>query len=200
LLIFIPGGGQYGNGASDLPLLLNDGVAKLINNKSFPAAFSVDGQVFSFIVLTPQLKSLPSVADIQAFLVYAKSKYRVDASRIYVGGLSVGGQVSGDLAAAHPDEIAAILPISGESQEQASATAIANNKIPVWDFHNSGDPTVNIAVSDKFIAWINAANPAIPPKRTVFQSNQHDAWTKALDPTYKEFGMNVYEWLLQYSK
>jgi len=200
LLVFVPGGGQYGNGASDLPLLLNDGVAKLINNKAFPAAFSVDGKVYSFIVLTPQLKSLPSVEDITAFIQYAKSNFRVDASRIYVGGLSVGGQVSGDIAAAHPDQIAAILPISGESLLQTSATAIANNKIPVWDFHNSGDPTVNISISDNFIAWINAAHPAIPPKRTVFQSNQHDAWTKALDPTYKEFGMNVYEWLLQYAK
>jgi hypothetical protein len=108
--------------------------------------------------------------------------------------------LSADVAAAHPDQVAAILPISGESQLQASATAIANNKTPVWDFHNSGDPIVNISISDNFIAWINAAHPAIPPKRTVFQSNQHDAWTKALDPSYKEFGMNVYEWLLQYAK
>jgi len=200
LLIFVPGGGQYGNGASDLPLLLNDGVAKLINNKTFPAAFTVDGQTYSYIVLTPQMKTLPAPDDIEAFIQYAKSNFRVDVSRIYVGGLSVGGQVSGDLAAAHPDQVAAILPISGESQIQASATAIGHNGIPVWDFHNTGDPTVNISVSDNFIAWINAANPTIPPKRTVFQANIHDAWTKALDPSYKENGMNVYEWMLQYSK
>jgi poly(3-hydroxybutyrate) depolymerase len=150
--------------------------------------------------LTKPAGSLGRLEDIAAFIQYAKSKFRVDASRVYVGGLSVGGQVSADVAAAHPDQVAAILPISGESQLQASATAIANNKTPVWDFHNSGDPIVNISISDNFIAWINAAHPAIPPKRTVFQSNQHDAWTKALDPSYKEFGMNVYEWLLQYAK
>jgi len=200
LLIFIPGGGQYGNGASDLPLLLNDGVAKLINNKTFPAAFTVGGQTYSFIVLTPQLKALPVVEDIETFIQYAKSNFRVDITHVYLGGLSVGGQLSTDVAAAHPDQVAAILPISGESQIQASAIAIANNKIPVWDFHNSGDPTINITVSDNFIDWINTCNPAIPAKRTVFQSNLHDAWTKALDPSYKENGMNVYEWMLQYSK
>ncbi|MBS1567069.1 MAG: hypothetical protein JST39_21990, partial [Bacteroidetes bacterium] len=59
---------------------------------------------------------------------------------------------------------------------------------------------VNISVSDNFIAWINAANPKVAPKRTIFTSNLHDAWTKAQDPNYKENGMNVYEWMLQYAK
>ena len=200
LLIFIPGGGQIGNGASDLPLLLADGVAKLINNKTFPPSFTVDGQSYSFIVLTPQLKAFPSVDDLETFIQYAKTNFRVNEARVYFGGLSIGGQLSGDVAAAHPDQVAAILPISGESLLQASATAIAHNGTPVWDFHNSGDPTVNISVSDNFIAWINAANPVVAPKRTIFQSSLHDAWTKALDPSYKENGVNVYEWLLQYSK
>jgi len=200
LIVSIPGGGQLGNGASDLPLLLNDGIAKLINNQSFPPAFTVNGQTFSFIVLSPQLKTLPGSEEIEAFIQYAKSNFRVDESRIYVTGLSIGGQLSADVAAAHPDQISAIAPISGESQVQANCTLLAQNKMPVWDFHNNGDPTVNISVSNNFIAWINAASPAIPPKQTVFQSSLHDAWTKALDPSYKENGMNVYEWMLQYSK
>ena len=200
LIIFMPGGGQLGNGASDLPLLLNDGMAKLINNKQFPAAFSVNGQTYSFIVLTPQPKIYPTTDEIEAFIQYALAHYRVDASRVYLSGLSIGGQLSGDVAAVHPEQIAAILPISGESQQQATCTLLAQNKMPIWDFHNNGDPTVNISESDNFIAWINAAHPAVPPKRTVFQSNLHDAWTKALDPNYRENGMNVYEWLLTYAK
>jgi len=82
LLIFIPGGGQYGNGATDLPLLLNDGVAKLINNKTFPAAFTVSGQTYSFIVLTPQLKSFPVVEDIETLIQYAKRNFRVDITHV----------------------------------------------------------------------------------------------------------------------
>src|SRR5262245_28094486 len=60
LIISIPGGGQIGNGTSDLPLLLNDGLAKLIKDKRLPAAFSVNGNAYSFIVLTPQLTRYPS--------------------------------------------------------------------------------------------------------------------------------------------
>src|SRR6185503_15190753 len=31
LLVFLPGGGQIGNGSNDLPLLLNDGIAQLLD-------------------------------------------------------------------------------------------------------------------------------------------------------------------------
>ena len=196
----IPGGGQYGNGASDLPSLLNDGVAKYINLKTFPAAFVVDGQTYSFIVLTPQFKTYPSVADVETFVNYAKSKYRIDSTRVYMSGISIGGEVVGDVAATYPKQVAAIVPISGESQIQSNCTLLAQNKIPIWDFHNSGDPTINISESMNFIAWVNAANPAIPPKQTIFQSSEHDAWSTALSPTYNANGVNVYEWMLGYSK
>jgi hypothetical protein len=35
---------------------------------------------------------------------------------------------------------------------------------------------------------------------TLWPTGGHDAWTKATDPTYKENGLNMYEWLLQFSK
>lgn len=200
LIVFIPGGGQLGNGSTDLPLLLNDGMAKTINEKKFPFNFNLNGTNVSFIVLTPQLRKYPSNEDIKAFIDYALQNFRIDESRIYLSGLSIGGTVAADVAAAYPSLIAGIVPISGESQNQQSCQQLAVNHIPVWDFHNSGDPTVNISQSNTFIAWINSYHPAIAPRQTVFQSNEHDAWTKALDPGYKENNLNVYEWMLQYSK
>ena len=34
----------------------------------------------------------------------------------------------------------------------------------------------------------------------MFSSDSHNAWTKATDPTYKENGQNIYEWMLSYKK
>jgi len=200
LIVFIPGGGQLGNGSTDLPTLLNDGLAKLLNEKKFPPNFVINGNNTSFIVLTPQLRKYPSNEDIKAFIDYAFQNYRIDHSRVYLSGLSIGGTASADVAAAYPSVVTAIAPISGESQTQESCRQIALNHIPVWDFHNNNDPTVNISQSNTFIAWINSYNPTIAPKQTVFQSNLHDAWTKALDPAFKENNMNLYEWMLQYAK
>jgi predicted peptidase len=200
LLIFIPGGGQFGNGTTDLPALLNDGVAELIDEKKFPPAFTVNGSSYSFIVLTPQLTKYPSNEEIKIFIDYARQHFRIDSTRIYLSGLSLGGSVSADVAAAYPQQIAAVVPMSGESQSQQSCQQLAVNHIPVWDFHNSSDPTVNVSQSNNFIAWINSYNPSPAPKQTIFQANVHDSWTKALDPAYKENNMNIYEWMLQYSK
>jgi predicted peptidase len=200
LLISIPGGGQYGNGGSDLPKVLYDGVAQLIDAKKFPPNFTVNGENFSFIVLSPQLKDYPAPAEIGAFISYAEAHYRIDSSRIYVTGLSVGGEAAGDAAGSFPLEIAAIAPMSGESKSAQASAAIASNNIPVWDFHNSGDTVVNISESNNFIAMINSHSPAIPPKQTIFQSTKHDSWTQALNPSYKENNMNVYEWMLHYKK
>ena len=37
-------------------------------------------------------------------------------------------------------------------------------------------------------------------KLTLWPTGGHDAWTKATSPSYKENGMNMYEWMLQYHK
>jgi predicted peptidase len=200
LIIFIPGGGQLGNGGSDLPSLLSDGMAKLLNEQKFPANFIVNGSNTSFIVLTPQLRKYPSNEDVKAFIDYAFQNFRVDRSRVYLSGISIGGTIISDVAATYPSLITAVVPIAGESQTQESCRQLALNHIPVWDFHNSGDPTVNVSQSNTFIAWINSYSPSPAPRQTVFQANEHDAWTKALDPAYKENNMNVYEWMLQYAK
>jgi hypothetical protein len=50
------------------------------------------------------------------------------------------------------------------------------------------------------VQYINENNPYIRAKLTMFNANVHDSWTKATDPSYKENGMNIYEWMLCYKK
>ncbi len=46
---------------------------------------------------------------------FAIKKYRIDTTRIYVSGLSMGGGVTWEYAAAYASRVAAIVPICGAS-------------------------------------------------------------------------------------
>ena len=203
LLIFLHGGGQVGNGQIDLPLLLNDGVAELVQDKKFPPNFTVNGRNFSFITLTPQFSRYPSDADVKGFIDFAKKTFRIDTTRIYLSGLSMGGTVSANMGGEYTSELAAIAPIAGVSTGTAMKTIcsnIASGRLPVWVFHNNGDPSISVSDPINFVSTINTFHPAIAPKLTVFNSNLHDAWTDAINPKYKENGMNMYEWMLHYNR
>lgn len=201
LLIFLHGVGELGNGTTDLSKVTNNAVANLIKNKKFPPNFVVGGKNYSFIVLTPQFKNWPSANDVNDLINHAITQYRVDASRIYVSGLSMGGGVTWDFGVAYGNKIAAMVPIcgaTGPSSEKAGK--IVGYKLPVWAFHNQDDNVVTVNNTTGFITFINALNPTVKPKMTLWASGGHDAWTKATDPNYKEDNKNIYEWMLQYSR
>jgi predicted esterase len=203
LLIFLHGGGQIGDGDKDLPLVLNDGIAKEINEQKFPANFNVNGNNFSFIVLSPQVRAYPPDSMVLSFVNYALKNYRVDSSRIYLSGLSMGGVLTTEMAGLYTSMFAAVVPIAGESfgtDKDFNAASIAHGNLALWDFHNSDDPTIPSYVATDFINLVNSYNPPVVPKLTVFKAYGHDAWTEALDPLYKENNMNVYEWMLHYKR
>ncbi len=207
LLIFLHGAGETGQGTStSLPLVLRHGPPKLINNGTFPASFTVNGQTRRFIVLSPQFVGWPGVGDINSLINLAMQQYAVDPNRIYLTGLSMGGGAVWDYAGFSPvfsNRIAAIIPICGANgPNQASANNMASANIAIWATHNNGDGTVSVANTNSYISLINSA--PIPPnplaRKTIFPVNGHDAWSTTYNPTYKENGLNVYEWMLQYSR
>lgn len=206
LLIFLHGSGQIGDGDTDLPLVLNEGVPELLKEKFFPANFQVNGQNFSFIILAPQFNRWPSTRDVVSFIHFAEQNYNVDSKRIYLSGLSMGGSVTADVGAEYPMIFAAIVPISGIASKPNTidkSASIARANLPVWVFQNKMDNIALIQDTKNFIALIRSFNPSITPKYTEFLPfglNNHDAWTRATDPSYKENGMNMYEWMLQYSR
>jgi predicted peptidase len=201
LLVFLHGIGELGNGASQLANVAGPGVPGLIRNKKFPASFKVKDKNYSFIVITPQFKAWPSPNDVNAMISYAISKYRIDTTRIYVSGLSMGGGVTWDYAGTYPKRLAAIVPICGAAgPTDTKVKNMVNAGLPVWAFHNEDDPTVSVNNSKNYVSKINALKPAVPARLTLWPTGGHDAWTKATSIAYKENGMNMYEWMLQYSR
>jgi predicted peptidase len=202
LMVFIHGVGELGNGTTELSKVLNNGVPRLLADKKFPPQFTVNNEAFSFVVLTPQFKQWPKSADVNELINYAIKNYRIDESRIYVAGLSMGGGTTWDYAIAYPNRVAAIVPICGASwptQQQCGNIASAN--LPVWAFHNADDGTVGAGTTTMIVDFINSFKPSIAAKKTIWPTGGHNSWTKATNPATKECeGKNMYEWMLQYKR
>lgn len=203
LLLSLHGGGQIGNGNADLPLVLNDGVPLVLKQGKFPPNFRVGDKNFSFVVLAPQFNQYPSDQEVADFIAFARKKFRIDPSRIYITGLSMGGIVSSEMGGEYTSVLAAVVPMAGMSIDQRlelRCKNIATGRLPYWAFHNDNDPKNPVNDPIRFVATINSFSPAVPPKLTIFKDDIHDAWSKAVDPGYKENNMNIYEWMLQYTK
>lgn len=201
LLIFLHGQSALGNGTADDLKKISGGPYSLIKSKKFPPAFTVSGKSFSFIVISPQFKTWPSADDVNAVVDYFTSKLRIDQSRIYITGLSMGGGATWDYAGKYASKIAAIAPVCGASSAtDAKIRMMANNNLPVWAFHNDGDDKVSVNNTLGYITMLNNLNTKPKPKKTIYEAVGHNAWTKAYSLTYKENNMNVYEWMLQYHR
>jgi len=205
LLLFLCGAGVYGNGGTtDLPKMLKEALPLLLKQQVFPPDFLVGGKHYSFIVMMPQFKEYPDNPTIvMDALNVAKANYRIDESRIYVTGISIGSVAAGYLCAANPTMYAAMVPIAGIQLDTPEVQNIVNGNLPVWAFHNNDDQKIDVNTTKDFVSLYNSLNPAIPARLTLFPpygTLNHDAWTKAMNPSYKENGMNIYEWMLQYSR
>lgn len=206
LIVYLAGAGELGDGTTQLSRMLNNGPPHLISLGQFPETFTVNGQTFSFIVISPQFANTAQPPDIDAVVSYAIKNYRVDASRVYIAGISLGGGSIWGYASLiqffPPHKIAALLPVAGAGLLDAlGGQNIANSGIAVYATHNSGDPTVPVSWTIDNIAMINAANPPDPitPIDTIFNASGHDAWSKTFDPSFTNpriGNLNVYQWML----
>ncbi|HEY0591507.1 MAG TPA: prolyl oligopeptidase family serine peptidase [Thermoanaerobaculia bacterium] len=134
-----------------------------------------------------------------AALEAAQKEFRVDADRIYLTGLSMGGAGTWSLAAQHPRRFAAVVPICGwivpmkgraewqrdisrsgldPSDPYGSAARILRG-VPVWIWHGAEDQSVPIDESRRMSAALEAAGGEV--RYTELPKVGHNAW----DPAYQ---------------
>jgi len=207
LIIFIHG---VGEGGSDVNAVLRQGLPKLIANGA-KMNFTVGGKLFKFIVISPQFYGgWANEAMIQSVLDDMKARYRVDASRVYLTGLSAGGYGTWNYVASgkqYADNIAAIVPVSPAAIDVNKLNNFCNTvvaaKVPVWSFAGGGSGDASFLNNmQKFEQQYNSCNPAVKAISTVVPGSGHEAatWDKAYDATHTYQNPNIYEWMLQYSK
>jgi len=90
-----------------------------------------------------------SEQDVLQVLRLVRQEYRIDESRIYLMGHSMGGIGTWKIAPKYPDIWAAIAPISGSG---AAATLERIRAVPEIIVHGDADPTVNVAGSRTMVA------------------------------------------------
>jgi predicted esterase len=205
LIIFLHGIGERGNGTTDLPKVMANGIPYLINGGN-PMTFTYNGQTETFLVLCPQLST--SYGDWQNFytdemLKYARQNLQVDTNRIYLTGLSLGGGgvwLYSEASLANAKQFAAIAPMCGSTFNAQGACNISQAHLPVWAFHCMDDGTVNVNVTVQSIASINLCNPLPNPApiATYYPTGGHwGAWVYGSDPTHTyQSPLNLYEWFL----
>ncbi|MBQ6137120.1 MAG: esterase-like activity of phytase family protein [Kiritimatiellae bacterium] len=102
----------------------------------------------------------------------------VDANRIYVTGLSMGGHGTWDAICRRPDFFAAAMPCCGGG-DPACAADIAH--VPVLAVHNRGDPTIPCEQTEGIVTALRALGSDVIFEK--LENNTHDAWTTCYSRT-----------------
>jgi predicted esterase len=103
-----------------------------------------------------------------------EQQFSIDAARLYLTGLSMGGYGTWALVEGNPKLFAAAVPMSGGG-DTSKAASIAH--LPIWDFHGTIDPLVPVQQSRDMIAALVAAGGH--PRYTEYPNGQHDIWDTA---------------------
>lgn len=189
VVISLHGIKEKGNTLTDVSRVANVGLPKYVKY----------GQQYPFILISPQLKTSMGgwTGDyVMQVVNYVKTKLRIDPSRIYLTGLSLGGYGVWKTIAAYPEVFAAIAPVCSGGNALSSACKIAAEDVPVWAFHGDADAVVSYQVSVKMVNAINACTPKPNPlaKITIYPGASHIIWDKAYKQT------TVLDWMLTFRK
>jgi len=160
-------------------------------------AILLNAEKWNFLVLFPQRP--PSTDNVfrawgalepmlLGMIEQTKRDYKVDTSRLYLTGLSMGGFGTWELAAKHPKLFAAIAPVCGGGDP---ATAVKLKDLPIWCFHGDQDRAVPVERSQQMIDAVKAAGGN--PKFTIYPGVGHNSW----DNAYRN--EKLYEWFLQFT-
>jgi dienelactone hydrolase len=214
LLINIMGLGTTGDGSlaslNNLYNIHGGNPHDQANDGNWPDAFTLNGQTFQFVVITPQfmqnmLDHIPTPSEVNEVIDYIVQHYKIDTSRIYLIGSSQGAGAVWDYAGGgsqYAKRLAAIIPFAGVSFPfQEKANIMKFGKVAVWGFHNDLDNSVPSSFTKDYVNFYNnAPTPfGLTAKKTIFPSTTaHECWYNPLMRIYKDNGMDIYQWMLQF--
>jgi len=206
IMVFFHGIGEEGNGTTQIQAVATNGPPKIIAAGQWPSSFQVGNQNFKFIVISPQASVQWQAPDIDYVISQCKAIYgnRIDPSRIYVTGLSLGGGGVEDFLAynsANSKSIAAAVICCGASywSNQTRINNIAQANTPIWFFHNEFDNSVNYLQSVQWTQHLDATGMNPLPKLTIYPGvYAHDSWSWTYDIASTNPN-KIYEWMLSYT-
>ncbi|MBZ5855933.1 carboxylesterase family protein [Flavihumibacter profundi] len=190
LVLFLHGAGERGN---DNELQLVHGSKLFLadsNRRKYPAiviipqcplnvawsSVSVDRQKqpmeFHFSYKNPLSAPLRSAIALTQSLINSES---VDAKRVYITGLSMGGMGTYEAVYHMPKLFAAAAPICGGGDAASYTRKTA--KVPFWIFHGDADAVVNVQLSRDMVARLKELKGKV--KYTEYPGVNHNSWDNA---------------------
>ncbi|MFV5700026.1 prolyl oligopeptidase family serine peptidase [Flavobacterium sp. ZT3R17] len=180
LIIFLHGSGEKG---TDIEKVKIHGPFKYIKNHELDA-----------YILAPQC---PENEEWNSEVLYRlilkiQKENNIDSNRIYLTGLSLGGWGTWNLAFAHPDMFAAIVPISGFVDLIQLEEACKIAAIPTRVFHGLMDDVVNPDYAIAIYKELKKCNGNV--ELTIFDDAGHDSWSRVYD------NQEIYDWMFKQIK
>ena len=185
LILFLHGAGERGD---NLQLLRKHGIPRIVSEMAD----------FPFITISPQCPEndwwLNKLQDLKFLLDTVIKQYRVDTSKMYLTGLSMGGFGTWHMAVEYPDLFAAIAPVCGGGLGILGfpERVLEIKDLPIWAFHGGKDNIVSAEESRILIRTLKDAGGR--PLLKIYPEAGHDSWTE----TYSD--PELYEWFMSNQK
>ena len=180
LIVFLHGSGERGN---DLQKVKAHGPFKYKNLIKEPVA-----------ILAPQCPENTwwDTVTVYHLIKEIQSKYKIDDSRIYLTGLSMGGWGTLKLAMEHPEMFAAVVSVCAPTDRVMYANIHQYKNLNMKIFHGGLDEVVLPENAFNFYQKLHPINPTA--ELTIFTNDNHNSW----DSTYSN--PKLYEWMLSQKK
>lgn len=181
LVIFLHGSGERG---TDIEAIRKNGPPRII----------ADHPGSPFLLVSPQLEKVPDnrwdTTKLDTLLATIRKAYRVDPSRIYLTGLSLGGYGTWNWALKRPELFAAIAPVAANSEDKSLNPCVLKD-MPIWAFHGDQDDIVDPLGGFAIVKAVDACKGSVRPKMTVYPRTSHGSWEPAYDDPA------LWRWLLE---
>lgn len=196
-IIFLHGSGERGLGTpGDLAKVANNGPPKHIKN-GHTMCFTVNGKTECFIVLSPQTNKWGWKDDVVPFVKYALATYKIDPDRVYLTGLSMGGEGTWYGACYDDNEpnLYAALGVMCGRAGRADGCNVQSKKIAVWAFHGDADTAIPKSAGEQPVLGMQSCGGS--PIWTVYPGVSHSGcWDRGYRTDHTYHNPNLYEWFL----
>ena len=166
-ILFLHGSGERGD----------DGI--LPSQAGIGPIIAAEPSRFPAIVVFPQARTTwaPDSPDIQAALAAFEevaARHKVDRSRVYLTGLSMGGHGTWGLASTKPEMFAVAVPICGFGDPSWAKTI---GDLPVWTFVGDADNPRIVGGTRTLVETL--ASEGHPARWTEYRGVGHNSWDRA---------------------
>ena len=188
LILFLHGAGTRG---TDINLVKFEALPQILD-------FTPD---FPFIVVSPQLTNQGGddywfrekpTESVMTLLDEVQSTYAVDPKRVYLTGVSIGGNGAWVYGLQHPGRFAALVPVMGFVGDTGGTYVPENichlKSVPVWAFHGAKDSIVPLQAEQDLVDALKACGGNV--QFTVYPDGDHDISGRVYNNNQE-----LFEWL-----